>query len=187
MKWSTSKNCSSKSSAAWRPFFKALEESWGLSITAPKSSFSDVLNTVSFTFSKMRVWNFLDIIVFNIWEYFWNFKNQHKDVPHFVLWTGELLEGVNCLRPKLLQQPFRAVNLAIPWTFCIYYPVSCAAWFPAFTDTHNGLFCTRIKDNSEGVASALALEWCHDSWCTAAEVSWWCLTDLMFESINTIV
>jgi len=33
----------------------------------------------------MRVRNFLDIFVFDIWEYFWNFKNQHKDVPYLVL------------------------------------------------------------------------------------------------------
>ena len=163
MKWLTSKISSSKSSAAWRPFFKVLEISWGLSTTAPKSLFSGVLNTVSFTFSSTRVRNFLDIIVFNIWEYFWNFMNQHKDVPDLVLSTGELLEGVNCLRPKLLQQPFRAVNLAIQRTFYIYYPVSCFAWFPVFKDTHKGLFCTCIKDNAEGVASALVLEWCHDS------------------------
>jgi len=38
--------------------------------------------------------------------------NQHKDVPDLVLSSGELLEGVNCLKPNLFQQPFRAVDFS---------------------------------------------------------------------------
>jgi len=159
MKWSTSKNCSNKSSAAWRPSFKAWEVSWGLSITAPKSSFSGVLRTVSFSFSNMRVRNFLFIIIFNTWEY-WNFTNQHKDVPGLVLSNGELMEGVNCLRPKLFQQPFIAMDFSSSMDSFIFTIQSAVLHdFLSFTDTHKGLFRTCIKDNAEGVANKL----CHDS------------------------
>jgi hypothetical protein len=36
--------------------------------------------------------------------------NQHKEVPYLFLSDGELVEGINCLRPKLFQQAFRAVD-----------------------------------------------------------------------------
>jgi hypothetical protein len=107
----------------------------------------------------MRVRNFLDIVIFSIWEYFLNFVDQHKDAPDLVLSTGELLEGVNCLRPNLFSAAFQSRGLQLfHRLFYIYYPISCTAGFPAFTDTHKGLFCTCIKDNAEGVASVLALE-----------------------------
>jgi hypothetical protein len=68
----------------------------------------------------MKSRNFLDIIIFNIREYFWKFMNQHKDVPDLVLSAGELLESFNCLRPNLFQQPFRALDFSSSTDYFIF-------------------------------------------------------------------
>jgi hypothetical protein len=69
----------------------------------------------------MRVRNFLFIIIFNAWEYFWNFMNQHKDVPDLVLSNGELLEGT-------FPAAFHSHGLQLFHGLSyIYYPISCAA------------------------------------------------------------
>lgn len=133
-----------KSPTTWSPFLGALLVSWGLSIVVLESSWSSgSANAVS---SSRSFW--LNFVAWDSKCCWISASYKCGDPSSGTLWGNMRMffiswcccQGIFRCHRLLQVEAFTSSHL-----LCIYYAVSCAVWYPEFTDINGSMLPTCIK------------------------------------------